>query len=116
MDMKKMVLGKAKEAKKAARILAGVSSGVKNEALMAMADGIVNAAEELRRENEKDLEYAQERGLSSALIDRLTLTDKRIDGMASGLREIAALPDPVGEVTQMWKRPSGLQVGKMRVP
>ena len=116
MDIKEMVLEKAKQAKKAARVLAGVSSGIKNEALIAMADGIVSAAEELKKENEKDLEYAQERGLSSALIDRLTLTDSRIDGMASGLREIAALPDPVGEVTGMWQRPSGLQVGKIRVP
>jgi len=116
MDIKGMVLEKAKKAKKAARVLAGVSSAVKNEALMAMAGGLVNAAEELKKENEKDLKYAQEKGLSSALIDRLALTDKRIDGMASGLREIAALPDPVGEVTRMWQRPNGLQIGKIRVP
>ncbi len=116
MDIKQMVLGKAKAAKEAARILAGVSSAVKNDALMAMADGIMSATEELKRENEKDLKYAEEEGLSSALIDRLTLTDKRINGMASGLREIAVLPDPVGEVTRMWQRPNGLQIGRIRVP
>ena len=116
MNIKEMVLEKAKEAKTAARVLAGVSSAVKNDALMAMADGLMSAKEELKEENGKDLKYAREKGLSSALIDRLELTDNRIDGMASGLQEIAVLPDPVGEVTQMWKRPSGIQVGKMRVP
>ena len=116
MNIREMVLEKAREAKKAARVLAGVSSAVKNEALMAMADGIMGAVEELKKENEKDLEYARQKGLSSALIDRLALTDKRIDGMASGLGEIAALHDPVGEVTRMWQRPNGLQIGKIRVP
>ena len=116
MDIKEMVLGKAKEAKKAARVLAGVSSAVKNEALVAMADGIMDASDKLKEENAKDLEYGREKGLSSALIDRLELTDSRISGMASGLKEIAALPDPIGEVTRMWQRPNGLQIGKIRVP
>jgi glutamate-5-semialdehyde dehydrogenase len=116
MNIKRIVLEKAGKAKKSARILAGISSTVKNEALMAMADGLMKAGDELKKENEKDLEYAREKGLSSALIDRLTLTDKRIHGMASGLQEVAALPDPVGEVTRMWKRPNGLQIGKIRVP
>jgi len=116
MDIKEMVLGKAKQAKAAARILAGVSSAVKNEALFAMADGIVGAAEELKRENAKDLKYAREKGLSSALIDRLELNDNRISGMASGLKEIAALPDPIGAMTGMWQRPNGLRIGKIRVP
>ncbi|MFC1715741.1 glutamate-5-semialdehyde dehydrogenase [Candidatus Poribacteria bacterium] len=116
MNIKEMVLGKAKGAKKAARVLASVSSGIKNDALLAMADGIIDASEKLKEENAKDLEYAREKGLSSALIDRLELNDKRIDGMASGLREIAVLPDPIGEVTRMRQRPNGLQVGKVRVP
>ena len=111
-----MVLDKARKVKAASRTLAGVSSDVKNEALMAMADGLANAAANLKKENEKDLKYSKEKGISSALIDRLTLTDSRIEGMASGLREIAVLPDPVGEVTRMWRRPNGLQVGKVRVP
>ena len=116
MNIKEMVLEKAKGAKAASRILAGVSTAAKNKALVDMADGLLNAKEEIKKENEKDLKYAQEKGLSAALIDRLTLNDKRIDGMASGLKEIAVLPDPVGEVVRMWQRPSGIQVGKVRVP
>jgi glutamate-5-semialdehyde dehydrogenase len=116
MNIKEMVLEKASQAKAAARVLAGVSSAIKNQALMKMADGLVSATAELKKENEKDLKYAREQGLSSALIDRLELNDKRINGMASGLREIAALPDPVGEVTRMWQRPNGLRIGKVRVP
>jgi len=116
MNIKEMVSEKARQAKAAARILAGVSSAIKNQALMKMADGLGSAAAELKKENEKDLKYAREKGLSSALIDRLELNDKRINGMASGLREIAALPDPVGEVTRMWQRPNGLRIGKVRVP
>ena len=116
MNIKEMVSEKARQAKAAARILAGVSSAIKNQALMKMADGLVSATAELKKENEKDLKYAREKGLSSALIDRLELNDKRINGMASGLREIAALPDPVGEVTRMWQRPNGLRIGKVRVP
>jgi len=116
MNIKEMVSEKARRAKAAARILAGVSSAIKNQALMKMADGLVSATAELKKENEKDLKYAREKGLSSALIDRLELNDKRINGMASGLREIAVLPDPVGEVIRMWQRPNGLRIGKVRVP
>jgi len=116
MDIKEMVLEKAKNAKKASRILAGISTNVKNKALTAMADGLVGAKDELKNENEKDIAYAKDKGLSSALIDRLMLNDKRIEGMASGLREIAVLSDPVGEVTRMLQRPSGLKIGKVRVP
>jgi len=116
MNIKEMVIEKAKKAKSASRILAGMSSAVKNKALIAMAEGLVSAMDELKKENEKDIKYAKDKGLSSALIDRLTLNDKRIDGMASGLKEIAALTDPVGEVTGMWQRPSGLKIGRMRVP
>lgn len=116
MDIKEMVLKKAKRAKRASRALASISSAVKNAALIAMADGIMDATEELKKQNALDLEYGREKGLSSALMDRLELTDSRIAGMASGLKEIAALPDPVGEVTGMWQRPNGLQVGKIRVP
>lgn len=111
-----MVLEKAKNAKQASRLLAKTSTSAKNKALNAMADGLLSAKEELKKENEKDIAYARERGLSSALIDRLTLNDKRIEAMASGIKEIVALPDPVGEVTRMWQRPNGLRIGKIRVP
>jgi len=116
MSIKEMVLEKAKNAKQASRILAKTSTSAKNNALNAMADGLLSAKDELKRENEKDIAYAKEKGLSSALIDRLTLNDKRIEAMANGIKEIVALPDPVGEVTRMWQRPNGLRIGKIRVP
>jgi len=110
------VLERVREAKEASRVLARLSTEVKNRALMAMADLLERKAELIKEENAKDLEYGKEKGLSSALLDRLLLDDKRIKGMADGLREVAALPDPVGEVVKMWKRPNGLQIGKLRVP
>ncbi len=116
MNIKEIVLEKAKKAKQASRILAKTSTSTKNKALNAMADGLISAKEELKKENEKDIDYAKEKGLSSALIDRLMLNDKRIEAMASGIREIVSLPDPVGEVTRMWQRPNGLRIGKIRVP
>lgn len=116
MSIKEMILEKAKNAKQASRILAKTSTSAKNNALNAMADGLLSAKDELKRENEKDIAYAKEKGLSSALIDRLTLNDKRIEAMANGIKEIVALPDPVGEVTRMWQRPNGLRIGKIRVP
>jgi len=116
MNIKEMVLEKANKAKLASRILSGVSTAVKDKALVDMAEGLLDGKEKLKKENEKDLKYAHDKGLSSALIDRLTLNDKGIEGMASGLKEIAVLPDPVGEVTHIWQRPNGLQVGKIRVP
>ncbi|MFA5353001.1 MAG: glutamate-5-semialdehyde dehydrogenase [Thermodesulfovibrionales bacterium] len=116
MDIKQFVLQKAEEAKKGARSLASASSARKNAVLLKMADELEKRAEELIAENKKDIEYAQGKGLSSALIDRLTLTEKRVSEMAAGLREVSQLPDPVGEVLRMWQRPNGMTVGKMRVP
>lgn len=116
MNIKDIVLEKAKNAKEASKALAKISSAVKNKALLAMADMLINAKDDLKRENEKDISYSKEKGLSSALIDRLMLNDKRINAMSSGLREIAALNDPVGEITRMWQRPNGLRIGKIRVP
>jgi len=110
------VLERVKKAKEASRVLARLSTEVKNRALMTMADLLERKAELIKEENAKDLECGKEKGLSSALLDRLLLDDKRIKGMADGLREVAALPDPVGEVVKMWKRPNGLQIGKLRVP
>ena len=116
MQAREEVLERVREAKEASRVLARLSTEVKNRALMAMADLLERKAELIKEENAKDLEYGKEKGLSSALLDRLLLDDKRIKGMADGLREVAALPDPVGEVVKMWKRPNGLQIGKLRVP
>ncbi|MFZ6017865.1 MAG: glutamate-5-semialdehyde dehydrogenase [Nitrospirota bacterium] len=116
MDIKAYVLNKAKEAKEGARALIKASSGQKNAALIKMAETLKKRSKELISENKKDIEFAEKKSLSKALIDRLTLNEKRIDEMAQGLIEVAALPDPVGEITKMWQRPNGMTVGKMRVP
>ena len=116
MDIKAYIIEKGKMAKNGARRLATVSSSVKDKALLSMADAIEREGGRLKKENQKDIEYARTKGLSPALIDRLTINDKRIIEMAKMLREVAALPDPVGEIMRMWKRPNGMQVGKIRVP
>jgi len=116
MDIKKYVADLAMEAKAGARSVARASSGQKNLVLVKMAEALKKRKTELIRENRKDIEYAGKKGLSKALIDRLTLNEKRIQEMAQGLVEVSQLPDPVGEVTKMWKRPNGMTVGKMRVP
>lgn len=100
----------------AARQLAKLPTGVKNDALMRMAAALEAEETALVTLNARDAERAQQNGLSSAMIDRLRLTPKRIGDMARGLREITALPDPIGEVTRMWRRPNGLEIGRMRVP
>jgi glutamate-5-semialdehyde dehydrogenase len=116
MNIRTFVLRKAKEAKDGARVLLKASSEQKNTALLKMAEALQKRAKELISENRKDIAFAQKKGLSKALIDRLTLNEKRVSEMAEGLREVSALPDPVGEVIKMWQRPNGMTVGKMRVP
>lgn len=106
----------AREAKLAAARLASLSSAVKNDLLENMAGRLLDQAPEIKAANEQDLAAGRAAGLSAALLDRLVLDDARIRAMADGLREVAALPDPVGEVTSMWRRPNGLQVGRMRIP
>ncbi len=116
MDIKQYVTEKAKMAKAASRALANISTEIKNTALVKMAKALEAESALLMAENKKDLADAEKKGLSKAMIDRLTLTPERIKAMADGLREVAALPDPVGEVLRMWRRPNGMQVGRMRVP
>jgi glutamate-5-semialdehyde dehydrogenase len=116
MDIKTFVSGKALEAKEGARVLAKASSKQKNDALIEMAKALQKRSKELISENKRDIKFAEEKGLSKALLDRLTLNEKRIGEMAQGLFEISALPDPVGEIIKMWKRPNGMTVGRMRVP
>jgi glutamate-5-semialdehyde dehydrogenase len=116
MDLKKYVTETARKAKEATRVLANTPTTVKNDALLRMADGIMAAESTLVTENYKDITAGEKKGLSKAMLDRLTLNPSRIKAMADGLREIVALPDPVGEVTKIWKRPNGLEVGKVRVP
>ncbi|OGW26773.1 MAG: glutamate-5-semialdehyde dehydrogenase [Nitrospirae bacterium GWC2_57_13] len=116
MDIKHYVTDKTKKAKQASRLLANVSTEIKNNALFKMAAGLEKDMDRLITENRKDLDEGGKKGLSAAMLDRLKLTPERIKAMADGLREVAALPDPVGDVIKMWRRPNGMQVGRIRVP
>lgn len=116
MKIEKLTLNIATEAKKAAKTVASLSTDAKNNALSHMAQGLIKNTQRIRKENAKDVSAAKRKGLSSALVDRLTVTESTIKSMADGLREVAQLPDPVGEITNMWKRPNGLIVGRMRIP
>jgi glutamate-5-semialdehyde dehydrogenase len=106
----------AADSRQASFAMARLSSGAKNDLLMNMATALMENTERLIEENKKDLAAAEKKGLSFAMLDRLMLNENRVKAMADGLCEVAALPDPVGEVTRMWKRPNGLMVGKMRIP
>ncbi len=110
------IVSMAIRAKKAARSLVTLSTEAKNQALLQMAETINSKRDFIQAENEKDLLNGKEKGLSAAMLDRLELSDKVIDSMMAGLREVAQLPDPVGEVEKMVKRPNGLLVGRMRIP
>ena len=116
MDIAEQVKNIAREARQASFVMARLGTDVKNRMLMAMSDALENQAAALIAENAKDLDTGRQKGLSAAMLDRLMLDEKRIMGVADALREVAALPDPVGEVTRMWKRPNELMVGKMRIP
>jgi glutamate-5-semialdehyde dehydrogenase len=116
MDIETYMQELGRAARAAARVLARAETRAKDLALIRMAEAIERNAERLLAANARDLEAAHAQGLSEALIDRLTLTAKGIAGMAEGLRQIAQLPDPVGGITDLNYRPSGIQVGRMRVP
>lgn len=116
MNIKEYMQEMGQNARLASRAIAKADTGLKNKALMATADALNAARPALAAANEKDLENGRNNGLDSALLDRLALTPKVIDTMIEGLRQVAALPDPVGEITDMNYRPSGIQLGKMRVP
>jgi len=105
-----------KQAKAASTILANADPASKNNALLAIADALLANSDAIKSANEKDLSQGRKDGLDDAMLDRLELNDERINGMVEGLRQVSALPDPVGEITDMDYRPSGIQVGKMRVP
>ncbi len=104
------------QARAASREIARADTGDKNRALLAMAEAIDASREALVEANQKDMQNGRDKGLDAAMLDRLELTPARIDGMIEGLRQVAALPDPVGGITDMNYRPSGIQLGKMRVP
>lgn len=115
-SVSQLSLNIAQKAKSASRILARASTHVKNDVLLDMSRALISESGFILEQNKEDVDEALSKGTSKAFVDRLTLNDTRIRKMAEGLREIAALPDPVGEITRMWKRPNGLLVGKMRIP
>jgi glutamate-5-semialdehyde dehydrogenase len=116
MDVQTYMHGVGRAARTASRIVASTDTATRNRALNAIARAIRQSRDTLLAENARDVEAAREHGLDSAAIDRLTLTDKSIAAMADGLDQIATLPDPVGELINVRYRPSGIQVGQMRVP
>ena len=115
-DLGAYMLDLGARARAVSRSVAGASTGAKNAALVAIADAIADRTPAIKSANRQDLDQGRASGLAAPLLDRLELTDARIRSMAEGLRQIAALPDPVGEIGEMRMRPSGLQVGRMRVP
>jgi len=116
MELKKYAEDIAKRSKASQRDLMKITTATKNNALLRTAELILERKKELIKENKKDLERAKKKGYSKALLDRLALNEKRINGMVQVLKDVANLPDPVGEIISMWTRPNGLKVGKMRVP
>ena len=115
-DFKREIREMAKKAKEASYQLIRLSTDIKNKALCEMADDLERGKDLLIEENERDLVAGEKAGLSQSMMDRLRVTPAVFQGMANGLREVARLPDPVGEVVRMWKRPNGLMVGRMRIP
>ncbi|WP_319380829.1 glutamate-5-semialdehyde dehydrogenase [Thiomicrorhabdus sp.] len=116
MDVKVYMEQLGCQAREASRALLRADTQVKNRALAAIAQQLETQRAFLKQENAKDLEQGKANGLDAAMLDRLALSDKVIDGMIEGLRQVASLQDPVGEISDMSYRPSGIQVGKMRVP
>lgn len=116
MDIKATMQTIGQQARLAGREVSCMASLKKNQALLAIADEIARQCDFLTVENQKDLSNAKQQGLDAASLDRLTLTSARIGAMIEGLKQVAALPDPVGEITDLSYRPSGIQVGQMRVP
>ena len=116
MDIKNYMLDLGKNAKIASRAMAKADSNAKNAALLAIAEIVEQRKDELIMANKVDLEAGEKNGLDAAMLDRLALNDDRIASMTEGLRQVAALDDPIGEITDLKYRPSGIQIGKMRVP
>jgi len=116
MDIKQYILETGKRARKASRIMAKTDTSTKNQVLLNIADLIIESQEKLLEANALDFDAGNANGLDAALLDRLELTPERIKSMAEGLRQVAGLPDPIGKVSAMEERPSGIKVGRMRVP
>src|SRR3954469_8729250 len=115
-DLKAQIEDFGRRARAAARVLARTSAAQKNRGLLAMADELVAAADQILEANARDLANAAANGLAGPMVERLTLNTKRLEAMAEGIRQVAALPDPVGEIIKDWTRPNGLRISKVRVP
>ncbi len=116
MSIKTLINEIALSAKEASRLLRTLKRKEKDAALESISRKLIERKDEIMIENKKDLDAAKKKGLSPAMLDRLTLDDKTVNSMVAGLNEVILLPDPVGEVTGMWKRPNNLQVGRVRIP
>ena len=116
MDIKQYMQGVGERAREASRIMARIDTATKNQVLLKIADLIIESQDKLLEANGLDLAAGKTNGLDAALLDRLELTPERIKSMADGLRQVAELPDPIGEISAMEERPSGIKVGRMRVP
>jgi glutamate-5-semialdehyde dehydrogenase len=116
IDVRELVETRARAAREAARSLALANARVKSEALLTMARGLEEKAPAILEANRADIERARGQGHPRAFLDRLTLTDARVEDMATGIRQVAALPDPVGEIVRGWRRPNGIEIARVRVP
>lgn len=115
-DVKAYMQTVGQQARAASRALAAANTGIKNSALMAIYEALADAKQEILSANKIDMDNGQNNDLDAALLDRLELNDARFDGMLQGLKDVSTLPDPIGEVTDMTYQPSGIHLGKMRVP
>lgn len=115
-NLQQYVIEKAALAKDAFKTLSNSDTNLKNSALIKMADALIKNMDSILKANLVDINIGKEKGMSKALLDRLLLDEGRIESMAKGLKEIASLPDPIGEIDKMWKRPNGITIGQMRVP
>ncbi len=115
-DTAKLIKDIALDAKRSSLVLSTVDTKLKDQALLTIADKITGSKDLIRSQNKLDVERAEKKGLSSALVDRLVLNEQRISSMVESLKQIASLKDPVGEVVKKWERPNGLVVGQMRIP
>src|SRR5256885_15775125 len=115
-DIKSCMLEVGRRARAASREVARANTAVKNQALLAAAKAVRRDANKLLATNAEDVRTARAAGKDAAFIDRLTLTEKTIESMAEGLEQVAKLPDPVGEISELKEQPSGIKVGRMRVP
>ncbi|NCO52637.1 MAG: gamma-glutamyl-phosphate reductase, partial [Deltaproteobacteria bacterium] len=114
MTIAQEMLQLATRAREASRLVATLPSGIKNDLLRRMAEALLENAAPLKTANALDLAAGRAKAMAPAMLDRLELSDQVLQSMADGLREVAALPDPVGEITGMWLRPNGIRVGRQR--